>query len=145
MWKLLQAGQDAKLYYIDYQGNRKPYLIEGEGGGVKSVNGQTGDVTIDTLDINYQTGTGSTATVTFPDYTYVTYTDPVRKIVLNIQPTKKNSLVSFTTDEEFTVNIRFVDGESKINKPFEFEPNTSYVIAVDNGIVVWTKLETAEV
>jgi hypothetical protein len=26
----LQAGQDAKLYYIDYQGNRKKYLIEGD-------------------------------------------------------------------------------------------------------------------
>lgn len=79
------------------------------------------------------------------DYTYVTCTDPIKKIVLNIRPTKKNSLVSFTTAEEFTATIQFVGGESKINKPFEFEPLTSYVIAVDNGIVVWTKLETAEV
>lgn len=33
--RTIAGGQDAKLYYIDLEGNRKKYLIEGEGGGTE--------------------------------------------------------------------------------------------------------------
>ena len=79
----MPGGQDAKLYYIDLEGNRKKYLIEGEAGGVKSVNGQTGDVTIDTLDITYESGTLNDGTA-FVSYRYYTCTQPLGSLKVEI-------------------------------------------------------------
>lgn len=53
--KTFASGQDARLYYLDFEGNEKKYLLEGDGGGgvelpeniVNTINGQTGDVVID--------------------------------------------------------------------------------------------------
>ena len=136
----MQAGQDAKLYYIDYQGNRKPYLIEGEGaGGVTSVNGQTGDVTIDTLDINYVKGSNPA----FTSFTYYTCTQKLANLKIVIPAGIKNSMLTFETKPEFAFTLE-IDASYKINKPFEFETDSSYIIAVDNNTILWSKIETIE-
>lgn len=82
--KTFSSGQDARLYYLDSEGNTKKYLLEGEaagggGGGelpenlVTSVNGQTGDVILDIPElpgnivnsINGQTGD---VTIEIPEF-----------------------------------------------------------------------------
>lgn len=136
--KTIAGGQDAKLYYIDYEGNRKKYLLEGEVGGVKSVNGQSGDVTIETLDIDYQ----DVNDIQFGNFQYFTCTNTITNINLNIPANLKNTMCLFTTGDSITFNIT-IDSIYKINKPFEFEPNSNYVIAIDNNTILWTILENS--
>ena len=137
--KTVAGGQDAKLYYIDGNGNRKQYLIEGElTAGVKSVNGQSGDVIIETLDINYQ----EVNEIQFGNFQYFTCTNAITNINLNIPANLKNTMCLFTTGDSITFNIT-IDSIYKINKPFEFEPNSNYVIAIDNNTILWTILENS--
>lgn len=139
--RTIAGGQDAKLYYIDLEGNRKPYLIEGEGGGggVTSVNGQKGDVTIDTLDINYVKGSDPA----FTSFTYYTCTQKLANLNIVIPAGIKNSMLTFETKSEFAFTLQ-IDASYKINKPFEFETDSSYIIAVDNNTILWSKIETIE-
>lgn len=139
--KTIAGGQDARLYYVDLNGNRKPYLLDGESsGGVTSVNGKSGDVIIDTLDITYQDVLG----IALESYTYNTVTQPVGNETISIPAGIKNAMCTFTTDElEFTYTLN-IDSSYKVNKPFEFETNSTYVIAVDNGVILWSKIETIE-
>ena len=52
-------------------------------------------------------------------------------------------MYTFTTKPEFNYTLN-IDASYKINKPFEFETESSYVIAVDNGVILWSKIETIE-
>ena len=111
-----------------------------EQGGVKTVNGQSGDVVIDTLDITYQDVYG----IAFESYTYNTVVQTVSYEIVSIPEGIRNAMCTFTTDENgftYTLNI---DGSYKINKPFEFEAGSTYVIAVDNNVILWSKIETVE-
>lgn len=78
---------------------------------------------------------------TFESYTYFTLTSPITSINYSLPDgTLKNAVLQFTTGENITFTIT---GSSsyKINKPFNFEPNTSYIIYVDAYDIFWCKLQ----
>ena len=76
----------------------------------------------------------------FESYAYLTLTSPITSINYSLpNGTLNNAVLQFTTGDtiEFTIT-----GSSsyKINKPFKFEPNTSYIIYVDVYDIFWCKL-----
>ena len=78
---------------------------------------------------------------TFESYAYLTLTSPITSINYSLPDgTLNNAILQFTTGDtiEFTIT-----GSSsyKINKTFEFEPNTSYIIYVDVYDIFWCKLQ----
>ena len=78
---------------------------------------------------------------TFESYAYLTLTSPITSINYSLpNGTLNNAVLQFTTGDtiEFTIT-----GSSsyKINKPFVFEPNTSYIIYVDVYDIFWCKLQ----
>ena len=82
---------------------------------------------------------------TFESYAYLTLTSPITSINYSLpngtlnNEVLNNAVLQFTTGDtiEFTIT-----GSSsyKINKPFNFEPNTSYIIYVDVYDIFWCKL-----
>lgn len=52
-------------------------------------------------------------------------------------------MLTFETKPEFAFTLE-IDASYKINKPFEFETDSSYIIAVDNNTILWSKIETIE-
>ena len=83
---------------------------------------------------------------TFESYAYLTLTSPITSINYSLpngtlnNEVLNNAVLQFTTGDtiEFTIT-----GSSsyKINKPFNFEPNTSYIIYVDVYDIFWCKLQ----
>lgn len=58
--RTLGGSQDARLYYEDINGNRKKYLLDGEGGitgsYVSTINGMSGEVTLTTSNLQNDSG-----------------------------------------------------------------------------------------
>ena len=77
---------------------------------------------------------------TFESYAYLTLTSPITSINYSLpNGTLKNAVLQFTTGE--TINYTITGSNLyKINKPFNFEPNTSYIIYVDVYDIFWCKL-----
>ena len=77
---------------------------------------------------------------TFESYAYLTLTSPITSINYSLpNGTLNNAVLQFTTGD--TVEFTITGSSSyKINKPFEFEPNTSYIIYVDVYDIFWCKL-----
>ena len=182
--------QDARLQYIDLDGNRKKYLLEGEAGisgsnvtsinglsgdvtlttsdlendsgfitasdiPVNSVNGQTGDVTInipvssvngqtgevqlDVHDIKYETVSG----LALSSYVYYTVSSVLTgDILYSIPSGLHDTMVKFTTGPSATFTFSAAE-DMQLNKEFNFEGEKTYVLAVDNNIAFWNEL-TAE-
>lgn len=120
--KTVAGGQDAKLYYIDYQGNRKKYLIEGD-----DVGGQQKQ------NVQYK------ESFQLLDDTTVIVEQPITTINYQI-PTATNALCIFTTGEEFTFTFSY-SSQLKINKQFDFQPGLTYAVAVDNGLIIWSAFQ----
>ena len=77
----------------------------------------------------------------FESYAYLTLTSPITSINYNLpEGTLKNAILQFTTGENITFAITG-SAAYKINKPFKFEPNTSYIIYVDVYDIFWCKLQ----
>ena len=78
---------------------------------------------------------------TFESYAYLTLTSPITSINYSLpNGTLNNAVLQFTTGD--TVEFTITGSSSyKINKPFEFEPNTSYIIYVDVYDIFWCKLQ----
>ena len=77
---------------------------------------------------------------TFESYAYLTLTSPITSINYSLpNGTLNNAVLQFTTGDtvEFTITG---SAAYKINKPFKFEPNTSYIIYVDVYDIFWCKL-----
>ena len=76
----------------------------------------------------------------FESYAYLTLTSTITSINYSLPDgTLKNAILQFTTGD--TINYTITGSSSyKINKPFEFEPNTSYIIYVDTYDIFWCKL-----
>ena len=77
---------------------------------------------------------------TFESYAYLTLTSPITSINYSLpNGTLNNAVLQFTTGD--TVEFTITGSSSyKINKPFNFEPNTSYIIYVDVYDIFWCKL-----
>ena len=77
---------------------------------------------------------------TFESYAYLTLTSPITSINYSLpNGTLNNAVLQFTTGD--TVEFTITGSSSyKINKPFKFEPNTSYIIYVDVYDIFWCKL-----
>ena len=78
---------------------------------------------------------------TFESYAYLTLTSPITSINYSLpNGTLKNAVLQFTTGD--TINYTITGSNLyKINKPFNFEPNTSYIIYVDVYDIFWCKLQ----
>ena len=78
---------------------------------------------------------------TFESYAYLTLTSPITSINYSLpNGTLNNAVLQFTTGD--TVEFTITGSSSyKINKPFNFEPNTSYIIYVDVYDIFWCKLQ----
>ena len=63
-------------------------------------------------------------------------------ISLNLSLTAglKNAAILFLTGDTITYTITNQDNY-KVNKAFEFEPNSYYLMAIDGKVVLWTKVE----
>ena len=78
---------------------------------------------------------------TFESYAYLTLTSPITSINYSLpEGTLNNAVLQFTTGENITFAITG-SAAYKINKPFNFEPNTSYIIYVDVYDIFWCKLQ----
>lgn len=79
-------------------------------------------------------------TFTFESNTFLSLTENITSINFSLpQGTLENAILQFTTGD----NIEFtITGSSsyKINKPFAFEPNETYIIYVDIYDILWCKL-----
>ena len=78
---------------------------------------------------------------TFESYAYLTLTSPITSINYSLpNGTLNNAVLQFTTGD--TINYTITGSAAyKINKPFNFEPNTSYIIYVDVYDIFWCKLQ----
>ena len=161
--KTIAGGQDARLYYMDINGKRKKYLLEGEasGGegsavtsvngmtgdvvidvdfdGVTSVNGMKGDVEIDLTQVDYESYSGSN--IKLEANKYFTNTNVLTNIDLSINNIN-NAMCVFKTGDSITFTVAVAEN-MLVNKAFNFEANKNYVIAVDNGIIFWTEIVSA--
>ena len=76
----------------------------------------------------------------FESYAYLTLTSPITSINYNLpEGTLKNAILQFTTGENITFTITG-SAAYKINKPFNFEASTTYIIYVDAYDILWCKL-----
>ena len=77
----------------------------------------------------------------FESYTYFTLTSPITSINYSLpNGTLNNAVLQFTTGD--TINYTITGSAAyKINKPFNFESNTSYIIYVDVYDIFWCKLQ----
>ena len=77
----------------------------------------------------------------FESYAYLTLTSTITSINYNLPDgSLKNAILQFTTGN--TINYTITGSAAyKINKPFNFEPNTSYIIYVDVYNIFWCKLQ----
>lgn len=82
------------------------------------------------------------STIQFADYVHYKCTVPQTNIQLNLTQIPDTVCV-FTTGDTVEYTVSFVDGMN-INKPFEFEPNKTYAIAIDNYLVVWDQVVAGE-
>lgn len=133
--KTIASGQDARLYYLDFKGRRKKYLLEGEGGSgeggaVNSVNGQTGDVElyIPTLpDKIVNTINGKTGNVTLDIPTVP------NKIVNTINGQTGDVVIEIPTIPEFpTIPEKIVTSFNGLSGDVTYP---KYVEVVNDGMI----------
>ena len=105
-------------------------------------------LTVSSSDFKYKTNydiermkRANANSFTFESYAYLTLTSPITSINYSLpNGTLNNAVLQFTTGD--TVEFTITGSSSyKINKPFVFEPNTSYIIYVDVYDIFWCKLQ----
>ena len=76
----------------------------------------------------------------FESYAYLTLTSPITSINYSLPDgTLNNAVLQFTTGD--TINYTITGSAAyKINKPFNFEASTTYIIYVDAYDIFWCKL-----
>jgi hypothetical protein len=74
------------------------------------------------------------------DNTYYIAKTQFNSINYSFKDTRKNAAIVFQTGDSIFFNFT-IGTDLYINKPFEIEPNTWYIIAQDMNVIVWTKLE----
>lgn len=86
---------------------------------------------------------GTVSAITFENNKYYKVSGTVSSIKIRISENNKNAMCKFTTASSVSVSSINVDPSLVINKPFDFQPNTTYLIAVDLGVILWTALENS--
>lgn len=81
--------------------------------------------------------------ITLTSKTYLKNTDPITSLSITINADSNDSCLLFTTGSTFEFNAT-IDASFKINKQFNFEPNKTYLIAVDNYTILWSELYNYE-
>ena len=113
--KTFSSGQDARLYYLNFAGERLKYLLEGEGMEERLT---------DKFELQRNIFFKCTEKLTEISYTFQH---------LN------NGLIVFSTGE--TINYEFTYPASMyINKVIELLPNRDYVIVIENSLIFWTEV-----
>ena len=67
------------------------------------------------------------------------YTQLITNFQLTIDSNLYNSIIKFTTGSNIVYTVDILD-TYKINSQFGFSPNTSYIIIIDDGLIVWSKV-----
>lgn len=83
-----------------------------------------------------------TTSIQFADYVHYKCTVPQTNIQLNLTQIPDTVCV-FTTGDTVDYTVSFVEGMN-VNKPFEFQPNKTYAVAIDNYLVVWDQVVEGE-
>lgn len=86
---------------------------------------------------------GTVSAITFENNKYYKVNGTVSSIKIRISENNRNAMCKFTTASSVSVASINVDPSLVINKPFDFQPNTTYLIAVDLGVILWTALENS--
>lgn len=81
--------------------------------------------------------------ITLTSKTYLKNNDPITSLSITINADSNDSCLLFTTGSTFEFNAS-IDASFKINKQFNFEPNKTYLIAVDNYTILWSELYNYE-
>lgn len=180
--KTVASGQDARLYYVDVNGERKKYLLDGEATEkeldpifsaisgtyalktevptkTSQLENNSGFITEETdpvytadkpnlalktdltnvVTLMYSDGIGTPffGSNMFLDFTTET---PVTELNLSLAAGLKNAAILFLTGDTITYTITN-EGNYKVNRAFELEANSYYLIAIDGNVVLWTKVE----
>lgn len=61
-------------------------------------------------------------------------------LTLHINENSNDSALLFSTGDTFTITLD-INSEFKVAKDFEFQPNKTYLIAVDNYTILWTEVK----
>lgn len=119
------SGADSRLIYRSVDGQEKKYLIDGEGGGDLATYEETGDEALIIIESNK----------------FVRYLEPITTIDLQFNKSIKNATVVF---EVGTLTSNYIDAYGMLaNKPLQFEEGLTYIVTVDNGVIVWNILVEA--
>lgn len=113
--KTIASGQDARLYYVNFNGDRLKYLLEGEG--------MTEEVT-DTFKLD--------------SFKFYKCSEVLTDITYKFEPVK-NGLIIFSTGDTISYNFSYPTSMF-INRPIELEPNKDYVIVVENSLIFWSEV-----
>lgn len=81
------------------------------------------------------------ATIKFENNTNYKVITPLTSINYSLEEDIRNSTCAFTTAENFDTCTFIVPDIVKVNKAISFEANKSYIIAVDNNILLWTEVQ----
>jgi hypothetical protein len=82
----------------------------------------------------------ATSKVEFANNKYFKVSGAVTSISARVSDNFKNSYCIFTTGDSITWSFN-IDAGFKINKAFDFQPNTTYIVSVDNKVILWAELE----
>ena len=81
------------------------------------------------------------STIKFANNTNYKVTTVLTSINYSLTEDIKNSTCTFTTAENFGTCTFSVPETVKVNKAISFEGGKSYIIAVDNNILLWTEVQ----
>lgn len=81
------------------------------------------------------------STIKFADNTNYKVTTPLTSINFSLAENIRNSTCAFTTAEDFDTCTFIVPETVKVNKAISFEGGKSYIIAVDNNILLWSEVQ----
>ena len=96
--------------------------------------------TLKTLSDKYE----ESSTLTFNSNVHYICTNLITNFgSVSISANLKNTSCIFSTGSSVSGTINVANG-MKINKPFEFEPNKSYIISVDNNTILWNEIIDTE-
>lgn len=120
-----------QIYYSDIK--NKPTIPT----KLSQLNNDAEFITLDDLSAYHEV-----TSIQFADYTHYKCTVPQTNIQLNLTQIPDTVCV-FSTGDTVEYTVSFIDGMN-VNKPFEFEPNKTYAVAIDNYLVVWDEIVSGE-